>query len=217
MTNKKFIIFDFDGTVYDSGPGIMKGARYALESFGIHVENLDDLRRFNGPPLWDSFMNFYGFSREEADIAVVKYREFYNVHGMLDGVVYTGIPELLRDLRAAGKIVQLASSKSEKYFPKLPKLLGIEDCFEYFAGSTEDGTRSSKDDVLEYALKQSGIEDYSQAVMIGDRMFDIIGANKFGIDSIGVLYGYGSQEEFNQHGATHIVSSVEELRALLIK
>lgn len=216
MKNKKYIIFDFDGTIYDSGPGVTKSARYALESFGIKVESLEDLRPFNGPPLWNSFMEFYGFDWDKADKAVDKYREYYNIHGKMDGEIYKGIPELLRELKNAGKIVQLATSKSEKYFPELLELLHIEDCFDFYAGSTEDGSRSSKEDVLAYALKQSGIANPDEAVMIGDRKFDVIGAKMFGIDSIGILYGYGSYEEFEAEGATHIIDDVPSLRNFLL-
>jgi phosphoglycolate phosphatase len=216
MQNKKFIIFDFDGTIYDSGPGIMKGARYALESFGIEVNELSELRCFVGPPLWDSFMDFYGFSRTQADQAVEKYREYYVDKGMTDGEIYTGIPGLLRKLKEQGKELILATSKSEKYFPYLLEALDLQDCFHFVAGSTHDGSRSTKEDVLAYTLERCGIIDRSLAVMVGDRKFDIIGANAFGIESIGVLYGYGSLSELQAAGADYIAADVEELEKILL-
>lgn len=216
MKNKNYILFDFDGTIYDSGPGVMKAARYALESYGIEVNRLNDLRCFNGPPLWNSFMDFYGFSWEKADQAVAKYREYYKVLGLHDGMLYPGIPALLQNLKAAGKTVILATSKPENYLPELLGTLHITESFDFVAGSTYDGSRSSKEDVLAHALQISGITDPTQAVMVGDRKFDVTGARAFGIDSIGVLYGYGSQEEFETAGATRIVETVDQLRQLLI-
>ncbi|NLM60897.1 MAG: HAD hydrolase-like protein [Clostridiales bacterium] len=216
VKDRKFIIFDFDGTIYDSGPGVMKGARYALESFGIKVGDLEELRGFNGPPLWDSFMEFYGFTWEQADIAVKKYREYYEAEGIKDGMIYTGIPELLRDLKRSNKTLILATSKSQHYFPRILENLGIEDCFDIVVGSSSDGSRSSKEDVLDYALKLAGITDNSDAVMVGDRKFDVIGARAFGIETIGVLYGYGSREEFEAAGADYIAEDIEALRRLLL-
>ena len=216
MKYKKYIIFDFDGTIYNSGPGVMKASRYALESFGIEVKNLNDLRGFNGPPLWDSFMKFYGFSREKADEAIKKYREYYNVLGLHDGEVYPGIPELLRDLHAVGKTLVLATSKAQQYFPELLIDLGLDGYFDIIAGATSDGSRSTKEQVLKYALEQIEISDMTQAVMVGDRKFDIIGAKTFGIQSVGVLYGYGDREEFETENADYIADGVKDLRKLLL-
>ncbi|MGI6577307.1 MAG: HAD hydrolase-like protein [Eubacteriales bacterium] len=216
MKDKKYIIFDFDGTIYDSGQGVMKGARYALESFGIKVEDLNELRGFNGPPLWDSFMEFYGFTWEQADMAVKKYREYYEVKGIDDGEIYRGIPGLLRELKRHNKTLILATSKAQHYFPRILENLNIQDCFDIVVGSSSDGSRSSKEDVLAYALKQADITNKHEAVMIGDRKFDVIGAKTFGIDSIGVLYGYGSREEFEAAGADYIVDDVGSLCKLLI-
>lgn len=216
ITGKKYIIFDFDGTVYDSGPGVMKGARYALESFGIKVADLDELRGFNGPPLWDSFMEFYGFTWEQADRAVKKYREYYEVEGIDDGEIFPGVPELLRELKRRGKTMILATSKAQHYFPRILENLGIQDCFDIVVGSSSDGSRSSKEDVLAYALGLAGITDKKDAVMVGDRKFDAIGAKAFDIECIGVLYGYGSREEFEAAGADYIADDVESLRKLLL-
>jgi phosphoglycolate phosphatase len=216
MRSKKYVIFDFDGTIYDSGPGVMKAARYALESFGIKVGDLEELRCFNGPPLWDTFTEIYGFTREQANRAVEKFREYYTEKGMTDGKVYPGIPELLRRLKAAGKTLILATSKAQQYFPKLLEFLSIQDCFDFVSGSTHDGSRSSKEDVLAYALEICDVRDLSLAVMVGDRKFDIYGARKFGIDSIGVLYGYSDPNELESAGADLIVSDARELEKILL-
>lgn len=215
MKDYKYILFDLDGTLTDPKVGITKSVAYALEYYGIKVENLDDLCKFIGPPLVDSMMKFYGFDKEKAEEAVEKYREYFGPYGIYENEVYEGVENLLKILKESGKVIVLATSKPIVYAKKILEHFHLAQYFDYVAGSELDGTRIKKGDVITYALEQAKITDKSQAVMIGDREHDIIGANENGLDSIGVLYGYGCMEEFQKYGANAVAETVEELMKLL--
>ncbi len=216
MKNYKYILFDLDGTLTDPKEGITKSVAYALRHFGIEVEDLDTLCKFIGPPLKDSFMEYYGFSEEDAYLAVKKYREYFEPYGMFQNKVYDGVEKLLKELKACGKEMVLATSKPEVYAQKILEHFHLDSYFSYVAGSELDGTRVKKGDVIAYALDQMNIEDRSKAVMVGDREHDVIGAKEHGLDCVGVLYGYGNTEEFERHGADFIAETVEKLRDELV-
>ena len=211
MKDYKYILFDLDGTLTEPKEGITKSVAYALEYFGIHVEDLDTLCCFIGPPLKDSFMKYYDFSEEQAVEAVTKYREYFKPYGVYQNEVYEGIPEMLSALKNAGKKILLATSKPFVFADVILDHFDLKKYFDGVYGSELDGTRVKKGDVIAYALEQSNVEDKKLAVMIGDREHDIIGAKENGLDSIGVLYGHGSLEEMQEHGADMIVESVAEL------
>lgn len=213
----KYILFDLDGTLTDPKEGITHSVAYALESFGIHVEDTDQLCPFIGPPLLDSFMEFYGLSEAQAQEAIAKYRERFGPIGLFENQVYAGIPEMLGRLKAQGKHLIVATSKPTVYSAEILKHFGLYDYFEFVSGSELDGTRTDKAEVIAYALEHCGITDLGEAVMVGDRRHDIIGARKNGLESIGVLYGYGSREEFEAAGAGQIAKTVENLENLLVK
>ena len=222
MIDKKYILFDLDGTVTDSKSGIFKSMQYAVKHFGIEIkdEELDSYMFFLGPPLQYSFRNFFKFPEEKIEEAVAKYREYYIPTGMFENELYPGIKELLENLKNAGKTVILATSKAEKLAREILEYFDIAKYFNFTAGAELDGTRSKKDEVIIYALEQCGAlsdEEKAKAVMIGDRNHDIIGAAKVGIDSIGVLYGYGSLDELTggEYKADYIVRDVGELADLL--
>lgn len=215
MKNYQYILFDLDGTLTDPKEGITKSVAYALKHFGIEVENLDELCKFIGPPLKESFMKYYGLSEEEGSIAVGKYREHFEPYGMFQNKVYDGVENLLKELTASGKQVILATSKPAVYARKILEHFHLDSYFSYIAGSELDGTRVKKGEVIAYALENAGVKERSEAVMIGDREHDIIGAKEQGLDCVGVLYGYGSREEFEQYGADFIVRTVSELREIL--
>lgn len=216
MNQYKVILFDLDGTLTDPGLGITSSVKYALERFGIHVEDNKKLYPFVGPPLIDSFMNFYGFSREQAETAVVYFREYFKDKGIFENVPYEGIKELLSELRAAGKKLVVATSKPEVFAKQILEHFELAEYFSFVAGSTLDETRTAKSEVIEYALDHIGPVNLSDCVMIGDREHDIWGAKTVGMDSLGVLYGYGSREEFEKAGATYIAEDIETLMRLLI-
>lgn len=215
MKNYKYILFDFDGTIADTSIGIVKGALYALDKFGIKVDNPTvSLRKFIGPPLGYSFSTFYGLKGDDGLKAIAAFREYYASKGVFECEVYEGIEELLSQLKAQGKKVILATSKPQVFALQILERFNIKQYFDFISGAGLDELRNEKPEVINYAIKQCGIE-VSEAVMIGDRFYDIQGAASFGMDSIGVLYGFGSEKEFE--GAVAIVKDVKELGSLLIQ
>lgn len=215
MKNYDVILFDLDGTLTDSSPGIINSIIYALKKYDIKVDDTSELRKFLGPPLHESFKEFYGFDENKAWEAVSFYREYFSTKGLLENEVYNGISSLLQKLRDNGKRLVLATSKPQRFTDKILEHFDLTKYFEFVAGSNMDGTRSKKADVIEYALHQCRVTDKSKAVMIGDREHDIIGASAVGIDSIGVEYGYGNYEELSNAGGTYIVKTVNELNDLI--
>lgn len=216
MKNYDVILFDLDGTLTDSSPGIINSIIYALKKYGITVEDTETLRKFLGPPLHESFKEFYGFDEDKAMEAVSFYREYFSTKGLLENKVYEGISKLLEEFKNNGKRLILATSKPQKFTDRIMEHFDLAKYFEFIAGSNMDGTRSKKADVIEYALQQCNIADKLKAVMVGDRMHDIIGAKAVGLDSIGVEYGYGDYEELSNAGATYIVKTVDDLKNILL-
>lgn len=215
MKNYDVILFDLDGTLTDSSPGIINSIIYALKKYNIEVDDTNTLKKFLGPPLHESFKEFYGFDDDKSMEAVLFYREYFSTKGLLENQVYEGIPSLLSELVKQGKRLIVATSKPQKFTDKIMEHFGLAKYFEFIAGSNMDGTRSKKAEVIEYALHQCKITDKSKAVMIGDRKHDILGAKAVGIDAIGVEYGYGDYEELNCAGATYIAKTVDELKNLI--
>lgn len=210
------ILFDLDGTLSDSGPGITNSVKYALDKYGIEVKDRMELFRFIGPPLVDSFMMFYGFSAEKALEITHVYREYYSVKGIFENEVYDGIEELLKKLQQAGKRVIVATSKPELFARKIIDHFGLTEYFEYVAGSNMNETRSYKDEVIAYALESCGITDLSKVLMVGDREHDILGAKKIGTDSLGVLWGYGDREELEKAGADYIAEKPQDVFEIIM-
>lgn len=215
MIHYKYLLFDLDGTITDSETGITRCVEYALNYFGIQVKDLHELSPFIGPPLLDSFKDFYNFTDEQAVIATEKYRERYTDKGIYENKLYPGIKELLAQAEQQGKTVILATSKPEIFARRILDYFELSNYFSFVAGSGLDGSLHTKKDVINYILQSNNITDLDTVVMIGDRKHDIIGAKDAGIDSIGVLYGFGNYDELAQAGATHIVKNIAELRNLL--
>ena len=216
MENKySYVLFDLDGTVTDPEEGITKSVQYALQHFSIEVQERRELYKFIGPPLKDSFMEFYGFTEQQAGEALLKYRERFEVTGWRENVVYDGMEKLLRHLRRRGKRIMLATSKPEVFAEQILVYFGLRDYVDFVGGASLDGRRNYKADVIRYVLDANGISSREKVVMVGDRKFDILGAKEFGLETVGVLYGYGDREELTTAGADHLVGSVAELEALL--
>lgn len=210
------IFFDLDGTLTDPKEGITNSVAYALASFGIQ-EDPDRLTPFIGPPLIDSFMEFYHFDLPTAQKAVEKYREYFSQKGIFENRVFSGTQPLLAQLEEAGKTVCLATSKPEVFARQILEHFHIDSYFDQIVGSCLDGTRTKKGAVIAEVFTRLGenCPDKARCVMVGDRLHDIHGAQENNLDSIGVTFGYGSQEELTQAGATHMAHNFEELSQLL--
>lgn len=208
--NYQYFFMDLDGTITDPKEGITKSVAYALNHYGIKVENLDTLEKFIGPPLSDSFQEFYGFDREKSLEAVEKYREYFKDKGIFENRLYPGMEHLLQIITEQGGKLVLATSKPEIFAKRILEYFHIAEYFTFAAGSTLDTTRNKKADVIRYALDSLGIEP-GDAVMVGDRKHDVIGAKENGMECIGVLFGYGDREELEAAGADRIVETVEDL------
>lgn len=211
----KYILFDLDGTITDPKEGITKSVAYSLKKFGIEVEDLDTLCPFIGPPLSDSYEQFYGFTHEKAMEAVDEYRVYYRKQGIFECKLYDGIKELLEHLHNEGKKVILATSKPEEFAVQLLEHFDIIKYFDVVAGSTMDGSRMEKADVIRYAMSRIKEFDVNDAVMIGDRKFDYIGSKECGIPCILIGYGYGEMEELENCKPFAIKESVFELQKFL--
>ena len=215
MKNYNPILFDLDGTLSDTGEGIINSVVYALNKYDIKVEDKQQLFKFVGPPLHKSFENFYGFSPEKAQQAVEYYREYYAVKGIYENTVYSGIYSLLERLKADGKTLAVATSKPEKFAKIVIESNNMSKYFSVVAGANLDGSRTKKADVIKYALNLLNAPN-AVPVIVGDRCYDVVGAKEAGIDSIGVLYGYGSIEEMKESQATYIAKTTEDIYKIIV-
>lgn len=207
----QYILFDLDGTLTDPGVGITNSVAYALKKFNINVKDKTELYKFIAPPLLDSFVKYYGFSEDQSKNAIDYFREYFRAQGIFENEVYEGIEDMLTSLKSKGKKIILATSKPDGFANEILKHFQLDKYFDFVAGATMDETRTKKGDVIKYALESCGINDMSTVIMIGDREHDIIGAKECGIDSIGVLFGYGSYDELHNAGATYIAETVEDI------
>lgn len=216
-----YCLFDLDGTLTDPREGITKSVRHALRSFGIEEPDLKKLEPFIGPPLKDSFMEFYGFNGEQAERAIAVYRERFAPVGIFENQIYPGIPQMLERLCASGARLAVASSKPIGFVKRILAHFDIEKYFDVVVGSELDGTRGTKEEVVEEALTQIGIltmpviERHSLCAMIGDRKFDIQGAKAYGLTGVGVRFGFAQDGELEAAGAGYIAETVAELEEFL--
>ncbi len=213
---KKILLFDLDGTLTDPKEGITKCVQYALKHFGIESET-EELMCFIGPPLVDSFKEFYKMSEDDALVAVEKYRERFRDIGIFENGVYVGISHMLSKCKDMGYIIGLATSKPEEFAIRILEKYELAKYFDEITGSTMDGSRNNKTDVIKEAFARMNITECNidEVLMIGDREHDIIGAKNCGIESVGVNFGYALDGELQAAGADYIVDSVKELEDLL--
>ena len=235
-SGKVYVLFDLDGTLTDPKEGITKCVQYALADFGIIEPDLDTLTRFIGPPLLQSFREYYGFDEAEAERAVAKYRERFATIGLFENSVFDGVHKLLAKLKAKGKVICLATSKPEVYARKIIKKYGVDKYFDIVVGSELDGSRTNKAEVIEEVLRKAALESVhanqihanqmyvnpveairEKAIMVGDRHHDIDGAKACRMESIGVRFGYAQPGELEEAGATYIAGTMEELEKLLLQ
>ena len=214
--NYKTAIFDLDGTITDSGPGIMNAIRYAVKKRGLPDVPEEVLRSFIGPPLKEQFRSVFGLSDDEGTIMVATYREYYGEKGIFENRVYDGVPEVFQKLQEAGVRILMATSKPEKYAKQIAEHFGFAKYFDFIGGACMDGRRTDKHDVIEYVIDSCKV-CRENTVMIGDRRHDMIGASKAGIRSIGALYGYGSRDELEKAGADMIAVTPDDISKLILQ
>ena len=212
----ELILFDLDGTLTDSKEGIINCVKYALESFGIHEQNKETLLKFIGPSLYDSFSSIYGFSHEDAVLAVEKYRERYNDIGIFENSVYPDTESVLKSLKNAGKRLALATSKPVVYANRVLEHFDISEYLDYKVGAEFDGTRSKKQEVIEEVLRLASPFDLTKTVMVGDRRHDILGAKSCKISSIGLRCGYAEKGELEDAGADYIFENLSKMTEFIL-
>lgn len=215
MTVPKYILFDLDGTLTESAPGIINSIRYTLDKLGLRPMTDEELKRFVGPPLIESFTRYCGLSHEEAAHAVDVYREYFSEKGLFENAVYPGIPECLGALKSAGKKLAVATSKPQVFCERIIKHFGIDGYFDAVVGIPLDREDMTKAEVIKSAMELLGAVP-EETVMVGDRDYDVLGARENGIPCIGVLYGYGSREELSAAGAVGICETVADIAASCI-
>ena len=214
---RDIIFFDLDGTLTDPALGITNSILHALARMGRELPVRESLYRFIGPPLVPAFQEFLGMTEEEAQRALVLYREYFSVTGLFENTVYGGIADALEKLKHAGCTLVLATSKPEQF---AVRILGHFDLARYFTlicGASMDEKRNTKDAVIGYALEKLGQPDKSRVIMVGDRHHDVEGAAKFGIPTVGVLWGYGSRDELTDAGAAWLAADVGEMVQMLME
>ena len=209
---KRTILFDLDGTLTDSGEGIINCAIYALERFGLPIPPKESLRYMVGPPLGESLVK-QGVPPERAEEAVAVFRERYVPIGKFENTPYPGIGELLEQLKEAGHTLYVATSKPEQMSIDILEHFDLAKYFDGICGASMDTSRSSKGAVIEYLIQKNGKTD--NMVMVGDTKYDVLGAGAHGIPCIGVSWGYGCVAEMREAGAIAIAESMDELKHLL--
>ena len=216
----QYVLFDLDGTLTDPREGITKSVQFALAQQGISEPDLKKLEPFIGPPLKDSFMEFYGMTEEQAAQGVADYRKRFAPIGKFENEVYPGIPEMLGSLKRAGIRLAVASSKPETFVWDILKYFKLDGYFDVVTGSELDGTRSRKEEVVEEALHRLELDGQpvsrENCAMVGDRRFDIEGGRQFRLTTVGVTYGYAAKGELEAAGADYIVKNPVQLTKLLL-
>ncbi len=207
----RYVLFDLDGTLTDPGEGITNSVTYALEKFGISVTDKRELFAYIGPPLLQSFQQLHGLDERQAQQALAYYREFFRAKGMFQNTPYDGIDTLLQRLQNEGYRLMIATSKPEEFTVQILRHFDLEKYFVFVAGNTLDESRPTKAAVIAYIKERYPDICGENALMIGDRKYDVEGAGQHGLDSIGVLYGYGTREELIGAGAAALAKDLQEV------
>lgn len=217
----KYVFFDLDGTITEPEEGIINGVLYALSRFGITVEDRTTLYPYIGPPLRDSFRDYHGLSEEDTEQAILYYREYYSTKGIYQNDIMPGMEQAFQILRKHGCHLYVATSKPELYAKQILEHLKLDGYFDIIAGSTFDKARDTKAAVIEYLITSIAANQIKPAVddiiMVGDRKFDVLGAREFGIDTIGVLFGYGSKEEFDACACRYVAADAKEMVQMILQ
>ncbi len=212
----KAIIFDFDGTVADTGRGVKNAIKHSLAAYNIPVGDESKLDYFIGPPLYEGYEHVYGLSPEFASQLVDEYRVYYSKKGIYECDLYPGMMELLKRLKESGVKLAVASSKPKHFLDSMVSFIGADKYFDFVIGPELTNHNADKTTLVLSACKALGVEPSKDVAMIGDRFYDIDGANGAGVTSVGITFGYGSFEELADHKADIIVNSVEELKKAVL-
>ena len=210
----QYLLFDLDGTLTNPYEGITKSFQYALNAYGIEAEQ-SELTFVIGPPLVDVFMGVYGFDEKKAIEALAKYRERFSEIGWMENEIIDGVPQMLSELKEAGKTLCLATSKPEVYAVKILQLFDIYKYFDVVVGAQLDGSVCEKYQIIGKVLKKLDGPPLDKVVMIGDRKHDVIGAESAEIASVGVRIGFAKERELEDAGADYICDTIEELKEFL--
>ncbi len=215
----QYIFFDLDGTLTDPREGITKSVQYALRHMGIEEPDLAKLEPFIGPPLLDSFQEYYDFSLEQARAAVEYYREYFSGTGVYQNVLLEGVPELLQSLKAHGRTVAVASSKPEHFVRLILAHFQVDAYFDEICGASMDESRINKEDVIEELLGRLGLSeaDQKRVLMVGDRRHKVEGAAQFGIPCLGLSLGFAAEGELERAGAVAVADSMEAVGAFILR
>lgn len=211
----KYILFDLDGTLLNTFPGVSNALRYTMEYYKMPVPNETEMRKYLGPPLGDSFRDYAGFDENEIPSAIKKFREYYLKKGVYEYEFFEELKPSFDRLREMGCKLAVATSKLEPAAISMLTHAGIIDEFDFICGAKSDGARTTKTEVLLHVLEHFDIKDKSEVLLIGDRNHDVIGAKNVGIDCCGVLCGFGSREEFEESGASYIVRFISDIFTFL--
>ena len=211
MKEYNYYFFDFDGTLCDTTEGIFNSIIYSLECYGIKETDRKKLNFFVGPPLFESYKTIYNVSDEDANWLIAKYRERYKTKAAEESALYEGIVDLLKELKNRGKKIGIASSKPILFVEEISKHHGIDIYYDFISAEDFKNNHSSKKDLINACLEFFGNPEKSEVIMIGDRFYDIDGAKAVGVDSAGAVYGFGTEEELTNAGATYILHTPDDL------
>lgn len=217
MDKYNIILFDLDGTLSDPKVGITKSVQYALQKMNIIESDINKLECFIGPPLQDSFTQYYNFDEENTQKAIDFYRERFKEIGMFENELYSNISLLLKSLKDLNFTLVVATSKPTVFAEQILVHFNVDQYFDLVVGSNLDGTRTAKTEIIKYIIDMYNDHSLAEFIMIGDKKHDIIGANNNSIDSIGVTYGYGPYEELSFSNPTYIVKCVDQIIDILVR
>lgn len=211
MKDYDYYLFDFDGTLCDTTEGIFNSIIYSLDCYGIKETDLKKLEFFVGPPLFESYKTVYGVCDEDAKYLIEKYRERYKTKAAQESRIYDGVKNMLEALKARGKKIAVASSKPKLFVDEISQYHDIYKYYDFVSAETFKNNHSSKKELINACLEYFGNPDKSKVIMVGDRFYDIDGAKASGVDSAGAVYGFGTEKELKNAGATYILHTPDDL------
>lgn len=217
VMEKQYILFDLDGTLTDPEEGLVRSLNAGLREVGLQERSNEELRPCIGPPLRDTYEEYFGLSKEKTEQAIRGFRAYYETKGIFENRLYEGIEDVLDELQKAGKTLILATSKPTDFAVQILEHFGIDEYFDFVGGASLDETRTEKIEVLSYIMEEFQLVDASELIMVGDRKYDINAAKYFHMKSVGVLFGYGTKKELKEAGADALARSPKDLLNILLR